>query len=326
MTRPTFAFALFAAALAASPALAKDKVSYAYLLDPAVDAVMYGIKTGKVTSDTVEVEAKSLAIPALIQATAAKTYDVVMTAVIGIPRANSQGLKLTILSTALRYHKSGEGSDIWVKADSPIKTVKDLKDKTIGVYALNSTGITWVRLALWRGYGMNVSYKDGDSKWVEMPAPALPGALLSGKIDAATLIHSQAYKAAESGQFRVLVRTAAENVKYYGVRPVAAVNVGYPEKIAERPAAYKEFDRMLKASVDYALNNLDEVSVAVGKEKNIDPEFFKVWFTRFSEFPAVVSDADLKAIEVNWKESKELGLIKEYPDVETLVWKDAIRE
>ena len=73
---------------------------------------------------------------ALIQATAAKTYDVVMTAVIGIPRANSQGLKLTILSTALRNHPSGEGADIWVKADSPIKTPKDLKDKTIGVYAL----------------------------------------------------------------------------------------------------------------------------------------------------------------------------------------------
>ncbi|MGE5148355.1 MAG: ABC transporter substrate-binding protein [Candidatus Eiseniibacteriota bacterium] len=326
MSRPTLALALFAAALAATPALAKDKITYAYLLDPSIDAVMYAIHTGKVKSDKIDVETKSLAIPALIQATAAKTYDVVMTAVIGIPRANSQGLKLTILSTALRYSKSGEGSDIWVKADSPIKTVKDLKDKTIGVYALNSTGITWVRLALWRNHGMNVSYKDGDSKWVEMPAPALPGALLSGKIDAATLIHSQAYKAAESGQFRTLVRTAADNYAYYKVRPVAAVNVGYPEKIAERPEAYKEFDRMLKASVDYALAHLDEVSAAVGKEKNIEPGFFKAWFTRFSDFPAAVSDADLKAIETNWKESKELGLIKDYPDVKTLVWKDAIRE
>jgi NitT/TauT family transport system substrate-binding protein len=326
MTRPTLALALFAASLAASPALAKNKVTYAYLLDPAVDAVMYGIKSGKVASDKIEIEAKSLAIPALIQATAAKTFDVVMTAVIGIPRANSQGLKLTILSTALRAHPSGEGADIWVKADSPIKTVKDLKDKTIGVYALNSTGITWVRLALWRNYGMNVSYKDGDSKWVEMPAPALPGALLAGKIDAATLIHSQAYKAAESGQFRSIARTSEDNFKAYGVRAVAAVNVGYPEKIAERPEAYKEFDRMLKGSVDYALKHLDEVAQAVGKEKNIDPEFFKVWFTRYSEFPASVSKADLKSIEVNWKESKELGLITEYPNVEDLVWKDAIRE
>ena len=83
---------------------------------------------------------------------------------------------------------------------------------------------------------------------------------------------------------------------------------------------------MLKASVDYALAHLDEVSAAVGKEKNIDPGFFKAWFTRFSDFPAAVSDADLKAIETNWKESKELGLIKDYPDVKTLVWKDAIRE
>jgi NitT/TauT family transport system substrate-binding protein len=107
---------------------------------------------------------------------------------------------------------------------------------------------------------------------------------------------------------------------------VAAVNVGYPEKIAARPEAYKEFDRMLKASVDYALAHLDEVSTAVGKEKNIEPGFFKAWFTRFSDFPAAISEDDLKAIEINWKESKELGLIKEYPNVRDLVWKDAIRE
>ena len=34
-----------------------------------------------------------------------------------------------------------------------------------------------------------------------MPAPNLPAALAAGQIDAATLIHSQAFKALQTGEF-----------------------------------------------------------------------------------------------------------------------------
>ena len=61
---------------------AKDKVTYAYLLDPAYDAVTWAMTNGKVTSDLISVEARGLAIPQLIQATSAKQFDVIMTAVI----------------------------------------------------------------------------------------------------------------------------------------------------------------------------------------------------------------------------------------------------
>ena len=48
----------------------KKKISYAYLLDPAYDAVVWAINNGKVKSDLIEIEARSLAIPQLLQATA----------------------------------------------------------------------------------------------------------------------------------------------------------------------------------------------------------------------------------------------------------------
>src|SRR6478672_7796004 len=70
----------------------KEKVTYAYLLDPAYDAVTWAMSNGKVTSDLIEVEARGLAIPQLIQATSAKQYDVIMTAVIAIPPAAARGL------------------------------------------------------------------------------------------------------------------------------------------------------------------------------------------------------------------------------------------
>ena len=83
------------------PATAKDKISYAYLIDPALEGVLYGIKSGKVTSPTLDIAATPLPIPALIQSTTTKQYDVVMNAVLSIPRALDQGLKMDVLSTAL---------------------------------------------------------------------------------------------------------------------------------------------------------------------------------------------------------------------------------
>ena len=230
----------------ARPGFAKEKVTYAYLLDPAYDAVTWAMTNGKVTSDSITVEARGLAIPQLIQATSAKQYDVIMTAVIAIPPAKERGLELRVLSTALQQSAAGEGGGVWVKSDSPIKSPKDLKGKTLGSYALRSTGYTQVRLALTHKYGLNMALEGGDVKQVEIQAPNLPGALAAGQIDAATLIHSQAFRALKSGQFRPIAETGRDNIEIYGLRFVSALNVSYPERLAQRPDAFREFDRMFR--------------------------------------------------------------------------------
>ena len=74
-----------AVAFAPLPAAAKDKISYAYLIDPALEGVLYGIKTGKVTSPAIEIAATPLPIPALIQSTTTKQYVVVMTTGLNAP-------------------------------------------------------------------------------------------------------------------------------------------------------------------------------------------------------------------------------------------------
>lgn len=307
-------------------AFAQEKITVAHLLDPSHDAAFYAINNGKVSDPTIEVEAKGLAIPALIQATVSKQYDVIQTAVMAIPRARSKGLELQVLATGLRSHNKPNGGDIWVKADSPIQSAADLKGKKIGVYALNSTGITLIRVALWKKYGLNVSYQGGDMEWVEVPAPSIPAALASGTIDAGTLIHSQAYKAQQSGEFRSVVAAAVDNVGVFGVPTVAAVYVGYPEKLEARPDAFKAFGQLLKASVQYALDNPDEVFNAVGKEKDIDPTFFAHWFENYSQIPAAVSDADITAMQKVWEFSKEMGILKEFPNAGDVIWEHALRE
>jgi len=310
----------------AAPALAKDKISYAYLIDPALEGVLYGIKSGKVTSDKIEIVATPLSIPALIQSTTTKQYDVVMNAVLSIPRALDQGLKMEVLSTALRSVVGDESGGMWVKANGPYKSFADLKGKTVGDTALQSTGTTWTRIALWKKHGVNVAYDGGDFNWVEMPAATLLGALQTGRIDAANLIHLQAFEALKSGDYRSLLPTARDIDSLFGVRVVSAVNVAYPERLDANPGDYEEFDRMIKASVDYGNAHTDEVGHAIADQFHISPEFFGWWLKTYSIFPGDVSDQDLKAMEVVWQNAKELGLMKDYPTAQSVLWAHAIRE
>jgi NitT/TauT family transport system substrate-binding protein len=315
---------LLAAAMLTNPAVAQTTVTFGYLADPSHEAVMWALRNGKVKSDTVRIEATPLDISALIQATAARTYDVVQTAAVAVPRARERGLDLRIVGTGLRYHASGEGAGIWVGKSSAVKSAGELKGKKLGVYSLGSAGITLIRIALADVHGLNVAVRGGDVEFVEMPAPALPAALASGRIDAATLIHAQAFKAQQTGEFVAVTQTAADLTKKFGVRMVSAVLAGYGEKLDAKPEIYREFLRVLHASMDYALKAPGEVFPAVGKDTSTDPEFFKAWFTRFSDFPVRLTQDDIKAIDLLWKRAVDLEILKAVPPAIETVWKPAL--
>jgi ABC-type nitrate/sulfonate/bicarbonate transport system substrate-binding protein len=309
----------------ARPGYAKEKVTYAYLLDPAYDAVTWAMSNGRVKSDLIDVEARGLAIPQLIQATSAKQYDVIMTAVIAVPPAQARGLELRVLSTALQQSTAGEGGGIWVKSDSPIKEPKDLKGKTLGSYALRSTGYTQVRLALIKKYGLNAALEGGDIKQVEIQAPNLPGALAAGQIDAATLIHSQAFRAKKSGEFRPVAETGRDNIEVFGMRFISALNVSYPERLSQRPEAFKEFNRVFRESAQYVLAHKNEVFDAVGARTNLPREFFEWWFSKSSDVPGTFTEEHARIVMKFYDLSKEIGMIKEFPDIRALVWENAIK-
>ena len=304
MRKLTIAALTGLATATATPSLAKETITYGYLLDPSLEGVLYAIKQGIVKSDKIKIEATALSIPALIRSTPAKRFDVIMNAVMAIPFAKRRGIDLVVLSTALRAAKGGLGAGIWVRKDSPFKTIADLKGKSIGNYALRSTGTTWIR----------------------MPAPTLLAALESKKIEAATLIHAQAYKARQMGKYRVLAWTNRDIKKKFGVYSVAAVNVTYPEKLEARPEAFMEFNRMLRASVLYAVKNADAVGKAISKKFKISPAFFKAWLNNYSFFPGAVSAQDMKAMETVWQNAKEMGILKKVPKAADVVWKHAVRE
>lgn len=319
--------------LAAAPALAaatalraqsRPKVTYAYLLDPAYDAVVWAIRNGRVKSDSIDVEATGMLIPQLLQATSTRQFDVVMTAVIGVPAAAARGLDLRILSAALHASPAGEGGGVWVRKGSPLKTGADLKGRTLASYGLRSTGYLFVREAVRRRFGLNMVLEGGDVRQVEVQAPNLPAALATGQADAATLIHSQAWRAMQSGEFVNICETGQILNELYGPL-VSAVNVSYPDRLAARPDAFREFNRMLKASIDYALGHRDEVFGAVAKQANIDRAFFDWWFDRTTTVPAVFGDVHARAVTQAWTIGRELGMVQSAPDVRSVTWDQTLR-
>lgn len=318
------AAAALALAIPSGPAAAQTTVTFGYLADPSHEAVMWAIKNGRVTSDTVEIEATALDISALIQATPAQTYDVVQTAAMAIPRARERGLDLKIIGTGLRYHASGEGAGIWVPKDSPIESVADLEGKRLGVYSIGSAGITLIRIALSEVHGMETEIGGGDIELAEVPAPALPAALATGQIDAATLIHAQAFEAMQTGDFRPITQTAEDLTERFGTRMVSAVLAGYGDEIEANPDVYLEFLRLLRESMEYAIENPEEVFPAVAEETGVAPEFFEAWFSRFSEFPVTLTEDDLKAIDILWEQAVEMGLLDAAPPVLETVWQPAL--
>jgi NitT/TauT family transport system substrate-binding protein len=326
MMRRILAVTAIALLSVASPASAKEKITYSHLIDPVVEAFLYPIKSGKIKSEMIDVEFFPQSVPAAIQATATKQFDVVMTAAMAVPNAAERGLQLRMLSVGTLYPENSRGGDVWVQANSPYKSIEDLKGKTISVSSYESTGTTWIRLALWKKYNVNVRYEGGDFQWVEIPAGSQPGALSAGRVEASTLIHSQALMALGSKDFRSIANTAKDNFDLYGVPSVAAVNVAYPERLAAKPELYKEFNRMLKASRDYALANIDEVSEAVHKKTGAPVSFIKDWTGEIGDFPAVMSDVHIKSVDTLWKAAKDLGILKGYPEAKTMVWDQALKQ
>ena len=316
-----------APALLGVPALkaqARQKITYAYLMDPAYDAVVWALRNGKVRSDAVDVEATGMLIPQLLQATATKQFDVVMTAVIGVPAAAARGLELRILSAALQYAPAGEGGGVWVKKGSPIKSPAELKGKTLASYGLRSTGYMYAREAMRLKFGLNMALQGGDIRQVEVQAPNLPAALATGQADAATLIHSQAWRAMQSGDFVNICETSQILNQAYGPM-ISAVNVSYPDKLAARGEAFQAFNQLLKASIDYALSNRDEVFGAVARQANIDRKFFDWWFDRTTSVPAVFSDAHARAVTKGWEIAQAMGMEAKVPDVRAHTWDKALK-
>lgn len=306
--------------LAANAALAQSKkvVTFAYTNDIAYEPYVYAIRKGIVSSPKVDLKLVPTAIPALLQATGTKQFDLIETSPLGLAVGNSRGLDSRIAGTAGIVRG---GRFLFVKKDSSIKSPAELKGKSIGSTALASTLVAHIRAVLERKYHLNVSLENGDIRWVELPLPALPSAVDRGQIDSAYLIHLPSLRALNSPDFRVLLDMTKEFKAEFGIDPLTSVVATYDSKIAEMGPSLHEAMSMLRASSAYAKSHSREVVSAVAKDGNIGDSDLKTISEDWYDARFTLTPEDERMIQTIFDVGKEEKLISSYPPLDKLIWK-----
>jgi ABC-type nitrate/sulfonate/bicarbonate transport system substrate-binding protein len=112
------------------------------------------------------------------QAFEADAIDLASGSANGVIFAAAEGVMAKMIASLSRESSRGFSTTFYVKADSPIRSVDDLKGKTVGVNGFFTSGHLWLKTALEK-HGLDES----DLTITPIPFPAMQQSLEAGKID-----------------------------------------------------------------------------------------------------------------------------------------------
>ena len=112
------------------------------------------------------------------QAFEAGALDLASSSANGALFAAAEGVRMKIIASLSKESAKAFSTTYYALADSPIRTVKDLKGKTIGINGFSTSGHLWVKVALEKN-----GLTEKDVTLVPVRFPAMGEALRGGKID-----------------------------------------------------------------------------------------------------------------------------------------------
>jgi ABC-type nitrate/sulfonate/bicarbonate transport system substrate-binding protein len=112
------------------------------------------------------------------QAFEAGAIDLASSSANGVIFAAAEGVKAKMIASITRESTKGFSTTFYARADLPIKSVKDLKGKTIGINGFATSGHLWLKTALEKA-----GLAESDVTIVPIPFPAMAESLHSGKLD-----------------------------------------------------------------------------------------------------------------------------------------------
>ena len=182
--------------------------------------------------------------------------------------AASQGMKFKAVASVSRESSKGFVTQFMVLDGSPIKSVKDLKGKTVGNNAARSSIELWERVALEKA-GLNPSR---DVNWAIVPFPSQGEAVRSGKLDVGAFPQPFAANEMKRGGMRTLFTSKDANPNDEELILLIA-NESFALK---NPAVLRAFLSDLVAATKYYLANERQAKQALldSKMVNIPAEIF----------------------------------------------------
>ncbi|HEY7609022.1 MAG TPA: ABC transporter substrate-binding protein [Alphaproteobacteria bacterium] len=259
-------FASILAAAAAGSAIAEEKIKVAIGQRQVWDSqvIPLGVEAGIFKKHGLEIDITWTAGGAeTLQAALTGSVDYALTnGVEGVLAAYAKGAPVRIIGSEMR----GAGDIYWyVKADSPIKTLKDAEGKTMSFSRPgSSSNLTAQQLAAKAGVTVKLVSTGG--------MPVTRTQLVSGQIDIAWAAVPFALDAIKKGEFRIVARGSdLANLNDVSIR----VNVTTAAFLKDRAKAAQAFSRAYKESVDWMYANLDKSAEYWAKLTKITPELAK---------------------------------------------------
>jgi NitT/TauT family transport system substrate-binding protein len=139
---------------------------------------------------------------------------------------------------------------VFVRKDSPIKTLTDLKGKKLGVFGgPGSTTFAFLAVLAKNFYGIDLFH---DAELVTAPAPALVELLGRGEVDAALVGTVESVQTFAQNRYRVLADLSAEYKAHQGGRAPAHVVVATNEEFAKtHPDIVRDYLKAYKNGLQY---------------------------------------------------------------------------
>lgn len=213
MIRRGFIAAAAAAAAVPRTAGAQTLTAVSVSTSPDEDAVacLYGQSSGIFRRYGLDVNVTASKSGAAISAAVVGgSIDIGKASLLGLIAGHVHGVPFTLVAPASLYSSAAPVAGTLVRADSPIKTARDLRGKTISVQSLK--GFLQVAFMNW------IDQHGGDSSsmgYIELSPSAASAALLEGRVDAATLANPTLAAALNTKRARVFAWTCDSVGKFY---------------------------------------------------------------------------------------------------------------
>ncbi len=167
----------------------------------------------------------------------------------GVIFAAAEGVQQKIIASITRESSRAFSTSFYVPDDSPVKTVRDMKGKTVGINGFSTAGHLWLKAALEKD-----GLSDTDVTIAPIPFPAMQEALRAGKIDVGEF--PQPFAALLEKQQKVRKIFDAK----YGVPfdEELIVIAGKDEFLKANAAAVRAFLEDVKAATKFYLENPKE--------------------------------------------------------------------
>ena len=243
------------------------------------------------------------------QAFEAGAIDLASSSANGVIFAAAEGVTAKMIASISRESPRGFSTTFYVKENSPIKSVADLKGKVIGINGFYTSGHLWLKTALEK-HGL----AETDVTITPVPFPAMQEALEAGKVDVGQF--PQPFAALAEKQIKVRKMFDAK----YGVpfEEELIVITGKDEFLKKNAAAVRAFVGDLKAATQFYLEKPREARQLLIDNKMVRVSS-DVYLTMNDYYRDPSLQVDVEALEKMQALQIKAGFQKKNADVRSLV-------